>query len=904
MNSHAGSQSASGGNPRGYGIGGFQRGMVAPNGKSLGMGNNMKKSVPSQPGKDFGLAFRGPSQGDGGNLPSSPNSPYSAELDSSDSLKPARFPPLPLHMIEVPEDLMYDVDTFVMFQHIYSGDTGGESNAIGSSTPGYVCPPGVMQIARQIWKMLPEHMDKLEAGDNLRDQLFAEEVAAAPSKVLHERKLHHEVMGILGKVTEANLKNMRDALVQLPIRQSPEEIPEVVNVFFSKSTRPEDSRYTPLYVNLLQFLLDSMGREKTAEQIRKEIVNQCKKIFLNEDEANNLEKKCANLSPEEAEAERTKFDGKQKANVFFLGLLFVNKLVIETVILAVLEHLRPNIVRNRFPVDTKVTHFIELLETCGPHLSESRRPVLDEYAELLSTLGKSHPKMRIQVLCQNMLETMNNNWIPLHGPKAVKRDPLASSGSPAGLLGHGMGKTTGGFAKPLVFGSPTESAPHVPSQQEVYKAMDEYIRKGSSAPLKQLLLQLPKETMISRFSPAIGRYIQTSRYEEERTLLGERFGALIDEKAIGSTVPQEALLEFIDFSIEENLIEDIPFFFTGWNVVITNGGKAFPSSLNYQFLIRMVEHHCLPEMINDFLKEVDFDVETWGKGTAKSAQNSSTAPGMEATLYNEHAEYVRKRLHVLPALLRYSLPLHTPDAHSKESQERLAHMGECSIEIKAFQELEKDVLLKIDRTKLGKSPLVLYPLFSAIFTYLRFDINRLLSPEWKPQIKKLIKPNNTDLSLLLEDVFLQWYYLKSPVEDYINFFNAIKASVECKQWTLRLKENLTSEYIKGMDHGLAEAAAKLIHRLDEVSPNSSTAPPRPATVSAAVSSPATDFHRRGSATAKTNPSQGDSGTRPLLAKGGRGNGSTVTAESKRYSSPTGATTNPQAQYSTAPRKKH
>lgn len=379
--------------------------------------------------------------------------------------------PINLEEIPIPENLVYDVDTFVLFDrasyeeiHSPTSSLAKERRTTSSSSSSDACPDGIMRIARRLWKSMPEHFDQLGESGNLRDKLFSDDKAVAPSKVLQERKLQNEVMGILGKVTEANLLTMQKELTALPIRQSTqEEITEVINVFFGKSTQPEDSRYTPLYVNLLVYLIDNIGSEK-GEMIRKEIIYQCKETFLSGTQEKNLEEAIANLSEEEADIERMKSAAKQKANIYFLGLMFVNKLVTEIIICSLLDALtEPRSRRVRFPSESSLNSFLQLLETCGPHLSPKVKDHLVRYREMIELVKTHHPKMRFRVLFENLKETMDNNWVPRHG-RFVKREnavpasnaalnssigPGSSASPPSPLGGGGIGFSLNSPDSPL-----------------------------------------------------------------------------------------------------------------------------------------------------------------------------------------------------------------------------------------------------------------------------------------------------------------------------------------------------------------------------------------------------------------------------------------------------------------------
>lgn len=763
-----------------------------------------------------------PNSGNASPGPEPPTSPHSVP-------SPAFVP----QSIPVPPDHIYDLSTFLKFQHAPEPSSPSPPSGMG-------CPPGIWKVACRLWRTMPEHMDRLEESGNLRDRLFADDSAAAASKVLHDRKLHHEVRGILGKVTEANLETMQRSLTDLPIRQSTEEeIHEVINVFFSKSTRPEDSRYTPLYVNLVVHLIDSIGTDRAASMIRKEIITQCKDTFLSaSDDSKKLEEICAELSEEEAELERMKFTGKQKANIFFLGLMFVNKLVTEHIIISVLDGLcYTKKRRNRFPPDNDIINFIELLQTCGPHFSSAQNEKLEQYRTDMTALCQSHSQMRIKVLLQNCLETMGNNWIPLHGPKARRDHPavggagMAASGSPnhsavaspASPASNSMNFTKGNHqapGSPFGRGSPLAQSvgpgspvpPKPPVREEFWKAMDEYFNSKSDEELIAMIERLPHDQVVTYCADALGRYIITVRMSSERKGLGALFEELVKREIIASNVPCDSLLRAARMAIQEDLISDLPQYFHCWNMVISHGGGTFPATLHYEFLSLMIEYHSPLDQIQRFIAEVDTFLMVppstlsgnAGGGssttpTGPSGHSSVTSPvngtgGLsESEEDNSYCRRMRERLHLLPAILRFNFPLLSGEGLHKEEQDKILRMNENSVEVKVFQELvddEGDLQIAIRVVK--ENPVNAFPALSALFTFMRFNING----QWerlKSSIRKIFTAPQIVALDLLEDVFIQWQYLEAPAEEYVQFVQKVKQFPNMqKDLVERLKERLRS----------------------------------------------------------------------------------------------------------------
>lgn len=696
-------------------------------------------------------------------------------------------------VIPVPEDRIYSVDDLLS---IYQREADNTS----------ACPPGILSVARMLWKGMPEHFDSI---GNLRDRLFAEDVAAAPSKVLQDRKLHHEVMGILGKVTEANLDVMRKALTDLPIRQSSkEEIHEVIDVFFTRSTRPEDSRYTPLYVNLIVYLIEKVGKENAGEMIRTEIISQCKQRFFEgeSEKAKKSEEAIEAMSQADAEAERMKVAAERKANIFFLGLMFVNGLVTEMIIVHVLDSLLYGFRdrgRSRHPPEADVVLFMELLQTCGPHFSESQVPKLTIYRADIQVLSAEHPKMRAKVLLQNLGETMDNNWVPLHGQNARKGAPVVHSphSSPAGS------PTFLQKSRAVLSASPP---PHTLTREDFWKAVDDYFQ-GNAEDLFSAIRGLPADHVTPYCASALGRYIVTVRYESERTQLGALFTTLVERELIRKEVPKEALMMSVHEAIDDDIISEIPRYFECWTQVISNGESALPFSMHTDMLLALVEKNMDIQLITKFLTCVE---------TFTIAPTDRSVKAAEST---PEETRVRTRLHTLPGLLRYTYPMFSGKGLTRDDQEAILGMGANSVEVQVFRSIEEaeSSLTSILMNVMKESTMNAYPFLSSFFTYARFNIDVSMEKN-RAAMKKLFNWTRVNVVLLLEDVYEQWAQLECEPEVYLTFVLKVKQHLT-KHWGETL--NQLSANLGKYHHD--EAMQRRVLNLESSNHSSSVTSPAP-----------------------------------------------------------------------------
>lgn len=619
-----------------------------------------------------------------------------------------------------PEDRIYTVDDFIKLRR-----------CVGP------VPEDVMEYARAMWREMPENMDDME-NNSLRDNLFREQNAAMISKVMTDRKIQNEVLGILGKVTTSNLEKMKAELTALPIRQSTEEeINEVIKVFFNKSTKPEDSCFTLLYVQLIAHLIGSIGeKEPAGRMIRSEVLRQCQNTFINSNAKQaEMEARSVKLTPEEAEFERLQFSGKQKANIHFLGLMFTNQLVHPRVVRAVLDSLLYGTGQRRHvPTDYNLIHFMELLQVCGPYLDKTfYQDPLPRYVETITELSRNHPQKRIQFLLLNFMETMNNNWIPVHGPGAHR----AADGSPAPSSNNNRNANAPQIAPIPV--PVLEAQPKIPDYEEFSKVMDDFFVSSSVDEIVLLMGSIPPESVVAYCTKWLGRYINTYKYTAERTRLGELFETLVKKNAITVEQAQEALLQHVQKSADEELFADIPKYFVHWTSLIKHGHSVFPYSLHTKVLNMLVASHVDADIIATMVHHVEADM--------KPEQMKDMKP--------------QDRFRVLQAVLRHTPPLFSDRSNiDPQAPLILEKVAAEDPEVAYFAELCQSY----DANNLHSNPALSdmqkqSPVLaaSAFFTFVRYDVNYLCT-QYKEILRKIFTARPADA--LLVEVYLQWKTLE------------------------------------------------------------------------------------------------------------------------------------------------
>lgn len=681
---------------------------------------------------------------------------------------PASATPPAAHRAEIlqdhyPPDCIYDINTFVRLKQCQKP-----------------VPTAIMEHAAALWKDMPENLASLPVNNMLRDNLFKEDTMS--SKVLSDRKLHNEVMGILGKVTEINLGLMQTELTNLPIRQSTEEeIRAVVDVFFKKCTRPEDSRYMPLYVKLISYLISSIGESEPAgRMIRKEVMCQCRDTFVNAaDISKALEERLCEMSPEEANLERMHFAGKQKANIYFLGLMFINRLTSEHVVRGVLDNLLYGEGRRRRVVpDYSVVHFMELLRTCGPYMDKSfHEEIMPRYVLVMEEFSRSYPQKRIQFLLLNFLEALANHWVPVHGHDHRTASAIVSGGATP--------------APPSVIIPDPKS--RIPDREEFWKVMDDFFATSEIDDITAMMGTIPADVVVAYCSRWLGRYITTYRYTQERSRLGELFELLVAQRSITAQAARDALKSHLRQAIAEDLFTDQPKYFSHWAAVIKNGRSIFPPSLHTELLDLLVANNVSTDVIVKMVKDVQKAMED-GSNTGR--------PEFRPT----------ERFRVLQSLLRYRPPLLCAVGCDEEDMLLDTAALDMDVEVQFFrvlcesyEDFSTKALTRCSEA-LRKPFLTAYPLISAYFTFVRFDVDNLCNT-FREVLKRILSVRPP--ASLLEEVYVQWCALECPVAQYYAFVKKVLSLVPGKANDAieQLCERLRSEYgadglVAGLDKAL------------------------------------------------------------------------------------------------------
>jgi hypothetical protein len=410
--------------------------------------------------------------------------------------------------------------------------------------------------------------------------------------------------------------------------------------------------------------------------------------------------------------------------------------------------------RRHMPTDYNLIHFMELLQVCGPHLDKSfYQDPLPRYAETITDLSHTHPQKRIQFLLLNFMETMNNNWVPVHGPGAHRsadgsgataggsNNNSSSRGGVGGMGGAHGPNGRGGNAPPIVaIPMPiSEAQTKIPDYEEFSKVMDDFFVSSSVDEIVLLMGTIPPESVVAYCTKWLGRYINTYKYTAERTRLGELFETLVKKNAITVEQAQDALLQHVQKSADEDLFSDIPKYFVHWASLIKHGHSVFPYSLHTKVLNMLVASHVDADIIVTMVRDVEAD---W-----KPDQLKDLKP--------------QDRFRVLQAVLRHTPPLFS-DRSSIDPQAPLilekaaAEDPEVAYFVELCQSYDAENLHSNPTlSDMQKQSPVLAA--SAFFTFVRYDVNYLCT-QYKEILRKIFTARPADA--LLVEVYLQWKTLE------------------------------------------------------------------------------------------------------------------------------------------------
>eukprot|EP00672_Neobodo_designis_P013764 CAMPEP_0174854710 /NCGR_PEP_ID=MMETSP1114-20130205/31907_1 /TAXON_ID=312471 /ORGANISM="Neobodo designis, Strain CCAP 1951/1" /LENGTH=785 /DNA_ID=CAMNT_0016089421 /DNA_START=41 /DNA_END=2398 /DNA_ORIENTATION=- len=647
-------------------------------------------------------------------------------------------------------------------------------------------PPSIRDIASKLW---PEDTQR-------PDTVWSRDMFSDKERVVKDRKLSNMVLGILGRITPQNYEAMKKELFDLPIRQSTdEEITDVVHMMYTKAVRPEDELYTELYANLMSDLVKHTGVQNVGKTIRKAIIDKCQQQFekpfrLADDELEDAEGNP--LPQEEIDSKKAQLKAKLRANIKFLGHIFLAGMVNEKVVNYVLFHLlygrQEETTKKRRPEEYELEMFVDLLRKVVKSLSPK---TLNEYIPgYMNSLENLMPKVsnRIKFMLQDLQELYKNKWVekrravPGRTTGPVKLDEFEKLDAEQRAREQQEFERAAARAK---VSSPKTPAPRqsepstpavpLPKKDEVYEAMETFRQDGVPTGLESFFKAIPAKERPGYLVHWLIRIVKQVKKSEDRKKFGDVVETLRQSNAMQPSEIERAVFDVATRIVVENLLEDNPKLWQCWAEMI-NSCKATVTHEAHTFLLRALirggQYPTPVETIIDFVETV------------------IRAP-------DPHVQFRDpiRRFRPLPPILQYQNPMPDPTIPDDEVDEGDEDTGDDDLlakvierlqpnetndelidpEIAVFDTLSASIavseLTDFIRKHVNRTdPLFVAKVAGAIFTYVRCDTTGTAIDRLKEPLKVIAESSQTNDVIIVQESFMMWNHLtKSPQVGFQRF---------------------------------------------------------------------------------------------------------------------------------------
>lgn len=266
------------------------------------------------------------------------------------------------------------------------------------------------------------------------------------------------VQGSLNKICDKSFDTLVTKMCTKELFATPEILKSVVSIIFQKVLdEPENSKlYAAVCRRLAQYevsLLDPTPTTRPHSVLRHAIVTTAQAEFKNYRHTESDDTK--ELTEEEREHRRSNFMRRKRANIRFVGELYLQEVLSNTTIFDIMSIVtRANEKGGGFPESENIELLAELFQTIGEVLDRQHHEDVDRYFALLSKLikrkGCPYPS-RILFKIMDLLDLRENRW----GTKtkasesgAARRPVATGPSSPASRKGKGDAKTRRDTAAP------------------------------------------------------------------------------------------------------------------------------------------------------------------------------------------------------------------------------------------------------------------------------------------------------------------------------------------------------------------------------------------------------------------------------------------------------------------------
>jgi hypothetical protein len=669
------------------------------------------------------------------------------------------------------------------------------ANILRSIDDSKFLPDHVRDFASKLWPEGSVRPDSLWS----REGLFSDK-----ERTVKDRKLANQVLGILGRLTPQNYDVLKKELLELPIRQSTDdEITDVVKMMYNKAVRPEDELYTELYANLMADLVQHTGVQGVGKTIRKAIIDKCQHQFEQPFRLTDQERFDEEGNPvpdDELQAKTMQLKAKLRANIKFLGHLFisgmVNEKVVNFVLFTLLYGRDAEKQKKRKPEEYELEMFCDLLKKVVKHLTPK---TLTEYIPgYMNSLDNLIPKVsnRIRFLLMDMKELANSNWVEKRRgttmPKGpVKLDEFEKLESEAKAREQqefercAQGQRRGGNqpATPLGPSSPKMAAPPrevapLPKKDEIYEIMDQYRTDGAASVIEAFFKPIPGKERGAYVLHWLVRIAKQVKKEEERRIVGNVFDLLKQSQLMPASELEGIILQLATRIVVDAMYEEVPKMWTNWADIINSSKTIITQNAHTLLLLTLIRGGEVPTMVDEIVKMVT---------TVLEAKDPNAS----------HRDHV-KRFRPLPAILTFQNPLPDPTLQADEIDAEEEDTGDDDLlaaiveatsgtgsaadpEIAVFDNLcantsipELTAFIQKDASR--TDPMFCAKVTSAFFTYARCDTTGAVLDRLREPFQELVKANAQNDSVVVAEAYMTWVALnRQPQLSFRRFMDKMKS---------------------------------------------------------------------------------------------------------------------------------
>lgn len=255
-----------------------------------------------------------------------------------------------------------------------------------------------------------------------------------------EEWVARKVQGSLNKMSARNFNQLVAELKTKELFATKEILTNVVSIIFQKALdEPENSKlYAGVCFQLAVYevsISDTAEGERPNSELRNAVVSKSQNEFKNFRIDNHITE---GMSQEEVDLAQTNFMRRKRANIRFVGELYLSDVLSNSTIFVILGVIMEAAMAGGCPPSENIELLAELFQTIGERLDKQQRKFVDHYFELLADFVKRadnpYPH-RIRFKIMDLLDLRKTGWGTklkgkASGSTATKKLPSGTPSSP------------------------------------------------------------------------------------------------------------------------------------------------------------------------------------------------------------------------------------------------------------------------------------------------------------------------------------------------------------------------------------------------------------------------------------------------------------------------------------------